>query len=38
LALVINGVYATGLIAKLADLRGDLVEAARPEAVGVDTL
>jgi AcrR family transcriptional regulator len=29
LALIINGAYATGLIAESADLRGDLVDAAR---------
>ena len=28
LALLINGAYATGLIAEPADLRGDLVDAA----------
>jgi len=29
LALIINGAYATGLIAEPADLRGDLVDAAQ---------
>jgi AcrR family transcriptional regulator len=29
LALIINGAYATGLIAESADLRGDLVDAAQ---------
>ena len=29
LTLIINGAYATGLIAEPADLRGDLVDAAR---------
>jgi hypothetical protein len=29
LTLIINGAYATGLIAETADLRGDLVDAAR---------
>jgi hypothetical protein len=28
MALLINGAYATGLVAKPADLRGDLVDAA----------
>jgi hypothetical protein len=28
LALIINGAYATGLVAKPADLRGDLIDAA----------
>jgi hypothetical protein len=28
IAMLINGAYATGLVAKPADLRGDLVDAA----------
>ena len=28
IALIINGAYATGLVAKPADLRGELVDAA----------
>jgi hypothetical protein len=28
IALIINGAYVTGLVAKPADLRGDLIDAA----------
>src|SRR5260370_7559052 len=38
LALIINGAYATGLIAEPADLRGDLVDAALKLLVSLSVL